>query len=88
MHLITFLAGVPDIGTGAPPPGSENLLKIARWVLWGCSIACVLGIVLVGTQMAIAHSHGEMQTHGKKLGLAMAGCFVVGASSLIAGALI
>jgi len=87
MDLVT-LAQVPDFGGGEAPPGSENLLKIGRWVLWGVTALCVIGLLVVGGRMAVEHSHGEMSTHGKRFGAALIGCIVVGAASAIAAALI
>lgn len=84
----SVLAQVPDFGTGAPPPGSEKLLTIGRWVLWIASGLCVIGMFLIGGKLAIQHSHGEMQQHGKALGSALLGCILVGASTGIAAALI
>lgn len=82
------LAQVPDFGGGEPPPGSDKLLTIGRWVLWVVSAVCVIGLLLVGAKMATEFSHGEMSQHGKRLGAVMAGIIIIGASSGIAGALI
>lgn len=88
-HVMTeFLAQVPDFGGGEAPPGSEKLLTIGRWVLWLATAVCVIGLIVVGAQMAMTHHHGGMQHHGKRLGAVMAGIIVIGSASGITAALI
>src|SRR5437016_819860 len=75
-------------GRGNAPPGFEKLILIGQWVLWIATAVCVIGLVVVGAQMAIAHQHGELQQHGKRLGAVMLGIIVIGTASGITAALI
>ncbi|PXY16604.1 conjugal transfer protein TrbC [Prauserella muralis] len=91
VHLLSELPNLaqpPNFGGGEPPPGSGKLLTVGRWVLWCVSALCVIGLLFVGGKMATEFNHGEMSQHGKRLGAALAGIILVGASSGIAGALI
>ena len=86
-HL-PHLVQVPNFGGGEAPPGSDKLLKIGRWVLWGVSALCVIGLMFVGGKMGTEFNHGEMSQHGKRLGAALGGIILIGASTGIAGALL
>uniref|UniRef100_UPI003F499997 hypothetical protein n=1 Tax=Amycolatopsis sp. CA-151526 TaxID=3239921 RepID=UPI003F499997 len=87
-HAHIVLAQVPNFGGGEAPPGSDKLLKIGRWVLWTVTAVCVIGMLFIGGKMASEFNHGEMSQHGKRLGMALAGMVIVGASSGITSALI
>ncbi|WP_211210122.1 conjugal transfer protein TrbC [Actinopolyspora halophila] len=90
---VTMLAGSevlaqpPDFGGGQAPPGSEKLLIIGRWVTWICAAVSVIGVMIVGAMMAVSFRHGEMGEHGKRLGVALIGIVVFGASTGIVNAL-
>ncbi|MFG1913072.1 hypothetical protein [Kribbella sp. NPDC048928] len=77
----------PAIGTGTPP-GADKFSLILGWAKWIFSGAAVLGIIITGTQMALAHrSHGGGSNHLGGLGWITLACVVVGGSLQIVGAL-
>jgi peptidoglycan/LPS O-acetylase OafA/YrhL len=82
-----LIAQVPN-PQGAPPPGSEKLLKILNWAAWIATAAAVAGVFIVGAMMAVQHQHGRGGEHGAKLTWVMAGCVLIGSASGIVGALV
>lgn len=83
----TILAGgIPDPGNGEAPPGSEGFQEILRWAAWMAFGVCVLGLIVSGGMMAIAHNRGDGGQHGSRLMWVMAGSVVIGsASAIVAG---
>ncbi|MDQ1245813.1 MAG: hypothetical protein QG597_180 [Actinomycetota bacterium] len=81
--------GLPDLGSGQAPPGSDKIVQILKWGLWAVSIACVAGVLLAAGRMAV-----QYRTHGGG-GEAMTGlvwtlvaCVVAGSATAVVGALI
>lgn len=87
-HIISAL---PD-PTPDAPPGGDKALKILNWLLWIVVLMCVGGIIAIGGLMvssAVTDSgHGGGGRHTRALGVALAGCVIVGAASGIVAALI
>ncbi len=89
-HTVALLPAAPDPGAGTAPPGSEKFLTMLRWAAWMASGVCVLGVIVAGASMALAHSgHGRGGSeHAARLGWVLAGCIVIGAASGLVGALV
>lgn len=90
MISAVFNALLPMVEAPTPvaPPGSEKFMLIANWVLWGASIGCIIAVVVLGVIMAISNQRGDGGEMGKRFGLTMIGCAIVGAATGIAGALV
>lgn len=70
-----------------PPPGSEKLLTGLGYVMWGVSIACVLGVLILGGKMALsAGSSHAGHGIGKGLGFVLGAMVLIGAATAIVGA--
>ncbi|MFH8350470.1 hypothetical protein [Streptomyces sp. NPDC018045] len=85
LHHMIELAAPPNPGAGQAPPGSEKLLTILRWVAWGVSFACVLGVLTCAAKMAISHRRGEGGEHATSLGWVLGACFLAGSASGLVG---
>lgn len=85
--LSTVLAGIPNPGQGAAPPGSAQIQTILGWVAWCVTAACVAGILIVAMRMVISLRRNEFSEHAMQLGAVMAGCIIAGSASGIVGAL-
>ncbi|MGI5347350.1 hypothetical protein ACQEU8_04055 [Streptomyces sp. CA-250714] len=81
-------SGVPDVGGGSAPPGSEGLVTVLKWVAWTVTALCVAGIFGVAARMAVDHSRGGSREHVKGLGLVLGACVLVGSASGVVGALV
>jgi hypothetical protein len=82
--------GLPDLGGGTAPPGSDKLVTILRWVMYGVSLICVGGVLGVAGRMAwIYRSHGggggEAMTG---LTFVLFGAALAGSATAIVGALL
>jgi hypothetical protein len=53
-----LLSDVPNPGGGDPPPGSEKIEMVIKWVAWLFFAGCVAGIFYAGGQMIYDHSRG------------------------------
>ena len=74
LHTLTsIIAAVPDPGQGQQPPGSDGIVKILGWATWIAIVVCVLGVVIAGGTMAIAHRRGEGGESVSRLGWVAAG---------------
>lgn len=82
---VTVLAAV-DPGSNQPP-GGDKFLTAASWVKWGCGLACVVGLVVVGATMAIQHRRGTTGEHAGALGAVAAGSILVGVAAGVVTAL-
>jgi len=98
VHLLDALPAAPSPGPG-PGPGPGDLTPQApafagrftlllRWILWVCSMLCVLGIALIGTRLALSVRRGDVGEQVGRLGVAAAGTVVVGLASTIVSALL
>lgn len=88
--LIQHAGGIPNPGRGTPPPGSQKILTIIRWVAWLCFSVCIIGVLGAGAMMAISAfgSHQRGGEHMGRLGWVLGGCVVIGAASGLVGALV
>ncbi len=68
-------------------PGLTIVQTIISYVAWGAVGACVIGVIIVGARMVIAHHEGR---HGdvQKLAYVVGGALVVASASTLVGALI
>lgn len=82
---VTVLAAV-DPGSNQPP-GGDKFLTAASWVKWGCGLACVVGLVVVGATMAIQHRRGTSGEHGSALFSVAIGSVICGAAAALVTAL-
>lgn len=84
-----IIQATPDPGAGQAPPGSEKFLTMLSWAAWIASGICVLGVIIAGGAMAMAHrGHGGGGEQAARLGWVLAGCIVIGAASGLVGALV
>ena len=92
--MTTLLAGAPavlavvDPGEGTPPPGAEGIVTIVQWVAWTVLAVCVVGVMLVGGRMAVAHRRGEGAAFAGELVLVLGGALLVGSASALIAALL
>jgi hypothetical protein len=87
-HVGFVLAAPPDPGQGTPPPGSEKLLLLLKWVAWAVFGCCVAGVLIVAGRMALMHRRGEGGEHAAGLGWVALACILAGSASSIVGLLI
>ena len=85
-----IIQAAPDPGGGQAPPGAEKFLTMLSWAAWIASGICVLGVIIAGGAMAMAHrgGHGGGAEQAARLGWVLAGCIVIGAASGLVGALV
>ena len=89
MSLVTTLQTMPIRGvyavgnvTPAQPPGTDKITTLLQWTLWGVSIACVLGVLVICGMMAVSHHRGESAGHHLgKLGAVFGGALLSGAAA-------
>lgn len=86
----TALAALSGIAPIVPqaPNFANKFTMLVSWVLWGCTMLCVVGIAVIGTQLAISIRRGETGEHASRLGAAAAGVIIVGLSSTIVNTLL
>jgi hypothetical protein len=76
--------GVYNPGTGQAPAnlvGQVHLLMDI--VAWAATCACVVGIAIVATMMAVSHHRGMGSQHFASLGYVMAACVLIGTAGPI-----
>lgn len=94
--VLTVLATTPTpspsagVGTISPqaPSFAGKFTQLISWILWGCTMLCVVGIAYIGTQLAVSIRRGETGEHVARLGSAAAGVIIVGLASTIVNALL
>ena len=92
--MTTLLAAAPtvlavvDPGEGTPPPGAEGIVTIVEWVAWTVLALCVVGVILVGGRMALAHRRGEGAGFAGELVLVLGGAVLVSSASALIAALL
>jgi hypothetical protein len=82
--------GLPNLGSGTAPPGSDKVVQVLKWGMWGVTIACVAGVLITAGRMAMQfRSHGggggEATTN---LVWVLLACVLAGSATAIVGALI
>jgi hypothetical protein len=84
-HLGDILADPPTIpkGDDAGPPFGPQLQKVAGWLLWSATLACVVGVIITGARMAIAFRGGG-DANIAQLGWVLFACILVGGASTLA----
>jgi hypothetical protein len=72
-------SGVYNPGTGQAP---QNLVSqvhlLMDIVAWAATSACVVGVAIVATMMAVSHHRGMGGQHFASLGYVMAACVLIG----------
>ena len=68
-------------------PGLGGLQTVIGYVAWACTAACLIGLILAGAQMAVAHRRGSSDSFSR-LGGVVAGCLIIGAASSLVGGLL
>lgn len=77
--------GIPDPGTGQPPPGAPGFLLLLGFLAWLAFAACVAAVLKSGGLMgwsSAGHGGGSNQ-HTISLGWAVAGAIVTGSAASI-----
>jgi hypothetical protein len=77
-----------DPGSGVAPPGAEGITTIVEWVAWVVLAVCVVGVLLVGGRMALAHRRGDGGRYAADLGYVLGGAVLVGSASGLIAALV
>ena len=80
----------PGTGFNSTPisiPGVTNLQSIIGYSAWIATAVCLIGLIIAGASMAVAHHHGEPIQLGR-LGYVVGGCLVVGAASPVVGSIL
>lgn len=86
---LNLIAQAPNAKAAAPPgEAGANLTEILGWATWIAMGVCVLGVVIAGGTMAVAHRGGGGGESASRLGWVAAGCVVVGSASGIVNALV
>lgn len=85
--VMDLLAAVPNPGQGQRPPGGEDVEKIISWVAWVALGVCVMGVIISGAAMAVAHQRHGGGEHASRLAWVLGGCVIVGSASGLVGAL-
>lgn len=85
-----FLA--QDIGDVDPTPPTgetgDKILTLLSWLMWGCIIAAVAGIMICGAMLAYEKITGGGQGNGAgKLVGALFGCILIGGAAGLANML-
>lgn len=67
----------PGFGS-APVDVTSKVHVLMDIVAWGATSACVAGIAIVATMMAISHHRGTGSEHFSPLGRVMGACVLIG----------
>jgi hypothetical protein len=89
--LTTVVAAASDVldpGSGVAPPGAEGITTIVEWIAWVVLSVCVVGVLLVGGRMALAHRRGDGGQYAAELGYVLGGAVLVGSASGLIAALV
>jgi hypothetical protein len=72
----------PGIGS-APSDLASQVHLLMDIVAWGATCACVVGVAIVATMMAVSHHRGMGGQHFASLGYVMAACILIGTAGPI-----
>lgn len=83
-----LLAGLSAADLPVPcatrPPGTEALGTVLNWVFWIALFACLLSLIMVGAQVAMAHRRGEGMEHAAGIAKVIGGIIIItGASGFV-----
>lgn len=79
------LAGPIDPGPGEPPPGSDGVVTVVKWVAWVVFALAVIGVLVTAGAMVLNNRRGQGGEHAAALGWTCAGCVLASAASGIVG---
>ncbi|WP_225730471.1 MULTISPECIES: hypothetical protein [unclassified Nocardia] len=84
MHTIVLasIAAIDQI-TADTPPGSEKLILLVRWLLWGVMLAGVAGIIYAGGRFAWEKWNGGALESPKIVVCALIGGIVATSASTL-----
>ncbi|MDQ1287036.1 MAG: hypothetical protein QG622_601 [Actinomycetota bacterium] len=100
--MTPFLTSVVAVGVRAATPSptggrvdvrptapafAGHFNELVGWVLWGCTLVCVMGIAIIGAMLALSLRRGETGEYVARLLAAATGVIIVGLSSTIVNAL-
>lgn len=80
-----FVQDIPQPGPPTAPPGSDKFLDILAWAKWVALGIAILGIIILGAVMTIAHNRGSGDDFLQKLGWVAGGLVLIGAAGAIVG---
>lgn len=66
-------------------PGLTAVQTIIGYIAWGAAAACLIGLIIAASKLAVAYRHGE---HGGAMAGVAAGCLIVGGASTIVASLV
>jgi hypothetical protein len=71
--------GIYNPGIGSAPSGLTSQVHLLMDIVaWGATSACVVGVAIVATMMAVSHHRGMGGQHFASLGYVMAACILIG----------
>jgi hypothetical protein len=71
--------GIYNPGTGSAPSDLTSQVHLLMDIVaWGATSACVVGVAIVATMMAVSHHRGMGGQHFASLGYVMAACILIG----------
>ncbi|WP_424108696.1 hypothetical protein [Rothia mucilaginosa] len=79
------LAGPIDPGPGEPPPGSDGVVTVVKWIAWIVFALAVIGVLVTAGAMALNNRRGQGGEHAAALGWTCAACVLASAASGIVG---
>jgi peptidoglycan/LPS O-acetylase OafA/YrhL len=80
-HLLTLLAGSTFYNPGygsAPSDLTSKVYPLMDIMAWCATSACIVGIAIVATMMAISHHRGTGSEHFASLGRVLGACVLIG----------
>lgn len=80
-ELLVSIVPTLEIPPPAAPPGSEQIMLIVSWVFWAAGIAGIIGFVILGISMAVAHRQGHGGPEfGSRIAYIFGGLILIGAA--------
>ena len=70
----------PDGGGDAPQKLVDGVKTALNLIAWIGTAAGVVGVLVSGSMMAMAHRRGGSSEHAGRLGLVLAGCILIAAA--------
>ena len=74
------LAGPIEPGAGEPPPGSDGVVTVVKWVAWTVFALGVIGVLVTAGAMMFNNRRGQGGEHAAALGWVCAGCILASAA--------
>jgi hypothetical protein len=84
MSATSAPGGVYNPGIGSAPSDLTSQVHLLMDIVaWAATSACVAGVAIVATMMAVSHHRGMGGQHFASLGCVMAACILIGTAGLL-----